>query len=551
MYQNTKKGKINMENVKLYTDKNDICYDIDVLPEVESVTFNTSCVKLKDVNKIFPDVKMLILSANVETVDISNKMFPNVRWVKSFTSHYRSGPMLVRTYSWCYMSHRVLYNTFCLKPNEVLNLGDITDIEDYAMDGCMTRNVVNMNALKTCKEFSFIGSVFEDEPIVLNGKVLNHAKKELGVIDLENIICIRKGIYLQEVSVKSTNELDMLKDSISMIDTIFIDEKVLKSFKKYLAENLSNLPCVNMKVLHGMEYLSENGILYKKANGCKILIFCPRQKTGEIVIPEGIDIIAENAFADCLTSSIICSDSIEVIMSSAFARSKIEKIYLGHNLVKIGMFAFGLCKHLSDINLNNTSLQRLGKYAFQYCCSLNQIEIPVSVQWFGDEALISVNEVVMQKLNRDIIFSVTEKYTDEYTEHPYTKIIYKNKMFYMPTIVTNQVRMSMNLEQEDGELLYNKSNNTKCKQETAIAVYKETGNPKVLVYLRRAAFTIGTRILKENRENDFVGFIKLVNPTTSTLNRLLKEVEKTDFISAKAYILDVLNCEKRETKFAL
>lgn len=60
--------------------------DINVQPGVDSVTldidglprYNNFNVKLKNINKQFPDVRTLILSGHAYDIEISNYMFPNV-----------------------------------------------------------------------------------------------------------------------------------------------------------------------------------------------------------------------------------------------------------------------------------------------------------------------------------------------------------------------------------------------------------------------------------------------------------------------------------------
>ena len=64
--------------------------DIDVQPGVDSVTldidglprYNNFNVKLKNINKQFPDVRTLILDGHAYETEISNYMFPNVTRVE-------------------------------------------------------------------------------------------------------------------------------------------------------------------------------------------------------------------------------------------------------------------------------------------------------------------------------------------------------------------------------------------------------------------------------------------------------------------------------------
>lgn len=545
-----------MKKVKLYKDKKEVCYDIDIKSGVKSVTLYANGIELRNVKKTFPDVQTLVLGPNVEFVHISNKMFPNVRMIKSFSPLFMDGSssLVLCTTTLSYHRERILYNTFCLNSNEVLNLSDITTIEDYAMDGCCTKDVVNVNALERCKESAFVGSVFEKEPLLFGGKVVNHTDKKLGIIDFSEIKCIRDNVDmspLDGILVKSLREIDRLRDYFKnnpnvIFNNLYIkDAAIMNNLSCSWHHIIGSLPCLNINIINRTSFFSDNGILYRAFCGKRILWLCPRNRQGQIVIPDGVTHIGNGAFLGCKISTVISPDSLKHIEYEAFAYSQIQKIYLAHNLNTIGVRAFWGCKQLFDINLKDINLKCVEEDAFSGCINLQTVELPASLNFLGSRAFISTKEIKFQRFNNEFLNAVVDRvrlYTEK--DNMYTKVICMGRTFYMPVFVSKNVIADLDLSQEDGELLYNKSISVRCKQETAIAVYKETGNNIAYSYLKRTALNIGQRLLKEDRESDFVDFIHLVKPSRSTLDKLLKIIDETDFVSAKAYVLSELKGTK-------
>ncbi len=82
----------------------------------------------------------------------------------------------------------------------------------------------------------------------------------------------------------------------------------------------------------------------------------------QVVIPEGVTVISNNAFQNCRS---------------------LKKVVIAEGLEEIGEFAFSRCK-ITSISLP-TSLRSIGSYAF-WACPLRQIEIPAGVTTIGDFA---------------------------------------------------------------------------------------------------------------------------------------------------------------------
>jgi len=96
----------------------------------------------------------------------------------------------------------------------------------------------------------------------------------------------------------------------------------------------------------------------------------------EVVIPEGIEEIAQNAFVK---------------------RSHIKTVVIPEGVVKIGRWAFGECKELEKVSLPN-SLKQISYGAFERCEKLCEISIPEGVCIIDDYAFCacpSIKEITI------------------------------------------------------------------------------------------------------------------------------------------------------------
>lgn len=143
-------------------------FDMDVDDGVEVVEFEGfDDVSIRKVaEKSFPSVKTLVIGEEVDYISIPNKMFPNVRNIISYNRHFLNSDMLIR------VAYNILpdkngkhtdiwlLNTFCKKPDEVINLKSVEFIDDYAFDGCRSTKIINEDCVKGGCQFAFLGSAF-------------------------------------------------------------------------------------------------------------------------------------------------------------------------------------------------------------------------------------------------------------------------------------------------------------------------------------------------------------------------------------------------------
>lgn len=102
-------------------------------------------------------------------------------------------------------------------------------------------------------------------------------------------------------------------------------------------------------------FTSENGILYEKKK--KVLIQCPRAKSGEIKIPESVTNIGEEAFEYC---------------------QNVTSIIIPESVTNIGRVAFESCENLTSVIIPQ-GVTQIEESTFAGCSSLKSVTIPKTV----------------------------------------------------------------------------------------------------------------------------------------------------------------------------
>ncbi len=128
-----------------------------------------------------------------------------------------------------------------------------------------------------------------------------------------------------------------------------------------------------------------------------------------MVLPESVDSIGEWAFYDCglseplynshifayfpdgYASEYVVPDGIEKIAPDAFAEcNSLVSIIMPNSVTSIGYAAFLSCRNLEIVNMGN-SVTYIGDATFHSCESLATINFPNSVTFVGDDAFYGTN----------------------------------------------------------------------------------------------------------------------------------------------------------------
>ena len=126
-----------------------------------------------------------------------------------------------------------------------------------------------------------------------------------------------------------------------------------------------------IEIRNNKYYTSEDGIVYTKDK--KKLLKCPSERTGHIVIPDGVQEIGRRAFANSKVESITFPDSLRKIGYEAFVHCiKLNQIDFGRGIKEIGKTAFEWCSALTVLKLPQ-QIKKICEYAFKNCINLKKV----------------------------------------------------------------------------------------------------------------------------------------------------------------------------------
>lgn len=149
----------------------------------------------------------------------------------------------------------------------------------------------------------------------------------------------------------------------------------------------------------------------------------------EVVIPNSVTCIGNNAFEDCRKlTSITVPNSVTIIEARAFVECKsLTSITIPNSVTRIEKEAFKYCHRLTSITIPD-SLISIGNAAFYFCEKLTSITIPSSVTSIGDDAfdccfslhsLTIDNEEGKVKIGKNVVWSFNKiNYVGKPKEQP-------------------------------------------------------------------------------------------------------------------------------------
>ena len=569
--------------------------DIDVEPGIRSIVLSgpnangnrlSRNVKLRNIFKQFPDVEELVIQEDIMDIDISNFMFPNVRNVDSNNPYFLNCQYLVRSI----VMNKILKNVFCIKPDEQIQpLYDINIIDDYAFEGCQVASFFNndtsFNTIHTINHHAFDGSSFFDIPskngLKRVGNIVFGVDDDAEEIEFpEDTKCVLptdidyKNVKRAVIrNIKNVNGINKLPETIVIADDKFAKNKMFEIYR-YL--NTTNVSCIEASKDSG--FASKDGILYSE--NMKQLILCPANKTGDVIIPEGVTCINDFAFYGARIDSVTFPSSLKNIRKDAFRQSKIRKIDFGSGIEKIGNNAsniFADCQNLTHVefppqvtdigysaffncsNLESVTMHEgistIGRRAFAWCKKLKSVTLPKSIKYAGELSFSCVQELHTPHLFSGLPYA----FLSAISLSPVKKLIVEENEFFVPASLSPKALYTLNQQCSNGYLcksdlhdLYQGAISTELKQDAAYHIYKQSpgADAELEKYLKRCAKQIALRYIKEDNDaelSELIGFKLLSKAATKQLLKAANEADKPTIV---AYLLTQTQ-DKPSSKFTL
>lgn len=563
--------------------------DMNVEAGIKIVEFPSN-IRMSKTEKAFPDVEELVISKNAKNILIPNTLFPNAKKVTSHSPYFVSGKYLIKR---CRGIYTKLLNVFCTSDDINLKYGSGYDvastIANYAFAGSKSTVLLGTESILSCDEFAFKDSAFESQPFV-NGV------KEIGGIvfdidyDADEVILPddKKTLraYTDNVDLSKVKKLVIHNaDSLSYLMTskippvIVVDSgdirpddmiKIVHSSRgDFVVKDVQFTDKVKRFVMH-------DGIVY--TSDMKALIAgLPSKK--DVVIPEGVEEIHENAFYRCNIESVIMPDSLKVIGTCAFQECKmLNTVKFGSGLTRICERAFSACKNLKKVVLPDrlermdssafsnsglesitlgSGLNSLSDCVFAYT-PMQEIHIPDTVTQianfvFGDDIKSIIADNYIQ--NIEIVASRTSRRN----VNDFVSISCNGKMAYIPKNVKpsmfdtlkSRARFFWSDEGEKTCSFWDCSYSAKGRENEALAEYLEFGFIDAKEYLKKNSKRIITRLVEEGDEDKIVQFLNIGFVSKPTLKSLIPKAEEKELAIVSSYILKQIGDKKTSNRFAL
>jgi|GEM_PF-3403651 len=365
------------EGVTFYTDSfTGNVYDIDIDQNVTELYLSgdkerryiINEVRMLENKKRFPQIERIYIADSVTSIRIPNKMFPNVKEIISDSKSFKSGNLLIRT-ALGYARGVCLFNTFCKKADELIDLNGVETIAENAFDGCESSNIVNVGGIKEVHQNTFYGyEKISELPIVDGVHMLGNIVMDYGPIIPKqarlfnhDIDFTGKPVTVQDISVVEKMNWKKLPQKIILNDNGVIDMNDVDSVLQ--REAISEI-----EISPDNPYFTSNdGILYNP--DMTALIRCPAGRTGKIIIPDGVKVISEYAFYNCSIREVVIPDSV----------------------TDVEQWAFRCCHNLEKITFSK-NMSYIKAHTFSECTSLNNINIPGYIKVIGESAFSGIKD---------------------------------------------------------------------------------------------------------------------------------------------------------------
>lgn len=539
-------------------------------------------------------------------------MFPNVKEViVKDNDSYEPGPYLMTAKDTNDGRQYCLLNTFCSDAGSVIDLKDVTEISSYAFEGCMAGKIINCKDVLIIDNSSFCGypasmceNSYKDGALVFENMLVDiDAGAEHVTISEEVTISTSKWFNLSNVKEIVFQKMSTipLVNGPNFNGTITINDDSFIPAQRDIDKIIRHIHCSAFKVTESNKQIcAVDGVIYSKDK--KILLAYPRHRCGDFVIPDGTEIIYDNAFAYSDITSVKIPDSVYRIKTDAFSNcEKLKRIGFNKTITDyskygdIGIF-YG-CQSLEPFTIPS-HIETLGISMF-FGCNTTEIRLQEGIKrldansiflWtrdsLDDELIIpSTLQVIESRIIRPgqhkirvksrtpagLVNAVTN--TSSYTNNdgvagPFVITLTieedgKEYVFYIPRFLSLETSKNLDnffnmyspsaMSEEYMDSLYEDTPCLYVKQDTALELYHLTGKQFYKDFLKKSKNSIIKRYFDRGQEKEIIDFLQFGFFASSSLDKFRKIADEREMSVLSAYILEEQKkkAPKTTTKFTI
>ena len=356
-------------DVSSNTCVNIICDDEDTEEARFDEGFDKVEIKLKSAGQL-NNIKRIYVGKDMKSISIPNKVFPNVREVKSDNERYISGTMLVekRKYYTVSSDRLILLNSFWLREDETLDLKGIAVIDEDALTGCSAGTVINTEGVRCVDKAAFSKSSLptrelpKEYNISMVGTIITGVNTEHGFntcVIPEDTTLIAKNVFFRSSDVIDVRCKNSVFFRCRPSLWIFSGTLIFNAEDDIDENEFANLKecCVKIGSAN-KHYVDIDGIIY--TSDMKHLVKSNQLDAGlrKVVIPNSVEKICKYAF---------------------YQNTSLESVEIPDSVKEIGDCAFIGCRNISSLKLPD-SIKKLGYRSLCGMGKLKGLEIPGSVE---------------------------------------------------------------------------------------------------------------------------------------------------------------------------
>ena len=151
----------------------------------------------------------------------------------------------------------------------------------------------------------------------------------------------------------------------------------------------SNCTALQAYLLDGeSDYLATTGGVLFTKDFKQLLAYPAALEAASYNVPDGVEVIADDAFANSLLKEITLPDTLTSVGEYAFADCALESITLPDTLTSLGKYAFNNVQNLRSVTIPGT-VSEIPSFCFYGCDQLESVTIEAGVTKIGPKVFSS------------------------------------------------------------------------------------------------------------------------------------------------------------------